>query len=99
MAKTEKEAYDGILSHIQKQGGKFSDWYCGITKDIDARLFGDHKVPKKDHWYTYRECNNADAARGVEKDLLGKGCDGGTGGGGDDAVYVYAYLKTDVTAP
>ena len=99
MAKTAQEAYNEIFAHIQKQGGSFSKWYCGITENIQNRLFGDHKVPKKDHWYVYRQCVNNNAARSVEKTLLDKGCDGGTGGGDDDADYVYAYLKTSLTEP
>ena len=35
----------------------------------------------------------------VEKALLEKGCDGNPGGGDDDAVYVYAYLKSSITEP
>lgn len=99
MAKTAQEAYDEILAHIQKQGGPFSDWYCGITENIKNRLFGDHNVPEKDHWRTYKQCVSSDAARNVEKALLDKGCDGGSGGGDADADYVYAYLKTSVTDP
>jgi len=99
MPKTAQEAYNEIFAHIQKQGGLISKWYCGITEDIQNRLFGDHKVPKKDHWYAFRQCVNSDAARSVEKTLLDNGCDGGTGGGDDDADYVYAYLKTSVTEP
>ena len=99
MAKTDQEAYNDITQHIAKQGGKHSSWYCGITGDIESRLFGDHNVPKKDHWYIYRECNNATSARNVEKTLLNDGCDGGSGGGDDNAIFVYAYLKTSVTEP
>ena len=99
MAKTAQEAYDEMLAHIQKQGGSFSSWYCGITENIENRLFRDHNVPKKDHWFIHRRCINNDAARNAEKALLDKGCDGGAGGGDEDADYVYAYLKTSVTEP
>ena len=99
MAKTAQEAYDEILTHIQKQGGSFSKWYCGITENIQNRLFGDHNVPEEDHWYAYRQCTTSNAARDVEKAFLDHGYDGGTGGGDDDAVYVYVYLKTPITEP
>ncbi len=99
MAQTAQEVYDEILVHIQKQGGSFSSWYCGITANIKSRLFGDHKVPEKDHWFMYRQCVSNAAARSVEKALLDKGCDGGPSGGDVDADYVYAYLKTLVTEP
>lgn len=99
MARTAQEAYEEILAHIRKQGGTFSNWYCGITANIESRLFGDHGVPRKEHWFAYRECTSSEGARNVEKAFLGHGCDGGTGGGDDTAVYVYAYLKTSITKP
>lgn len=99
MAETSQKAYNEILAHIQKQGGSFSSWYCGITENIKDRLFGDHNVPEKGHWYAYRQCINSYAARSVENTLLDHGCDGGSGGGDADADYVYAYLKTSVTDP
>jgi len=80
-AATAQEAYDGILAHIQKQGGSLSSWYCGITENIKSRLFGDHNVPEKGHWYTYMRCEDSGPARSVEKALLDYGCDGGSGGG------------------
>lgn len=99
MAKTAQQAYDDIVAHIAKQGGSYSDWYCGITSNIEERLFDDHKVPKKDHWRIFCECVDSESARSVEKTLLNQGCDGGTGGGDDSSIYVYAYLKTSITNP
>ena len=99
MIKTSQETYNEILVHIQKQGGTFSSWYCGITENIQNRLFGDHNVPQKDHWFIHKQCENTANARSVEKAFLDKGCDGGPGGGDSDAVFVYAYLKTSVTNP
>lgn len=90
---------DEIGAHICKQGGVLSSWYVGVTENIDQRLFGDHRVPRKDHWRSYRKAVSSGAARAAEKALLNWGCDGGTGGGDNGAVYVYAYLKTAVTNP
>lgn len=98
MAKTAQEAYDSILAHIKKQGGSYSSWYCGITENIKNRL-RDHNVQEKGHWLARIECTSSKAARDVEKALLDLGCDGGPGGGDDDAIYAYAYLKTSVTNP
>ena len=98
-AKDAKTILVEMQAHIRQQGGKPSDWYAGVTSDIEQRLFTEHKVPKKDHWYIYRRALTADDARAVEKAFLDSGCDGGTGGGQDDAVFVYAYLKTPVTDP
>lgn len=97
MAKTAQDAYNDTLSHIQSQGGPLSNWYCGITSNISNRLFGDHNVPEENHWFIFRECVNSEAARAVEKALLDQGCDGGPGGGDNSSVYVYAYLKSNIT--
>ena len=76
-----QQVYDEILAHIKKQGGAYSQWYCGIASDWEDRLFNDHNVPKKDHWYIARQCYDDSDARAVEKDLLELGCDGAPGGG------------------
>ncbi len=98
-AQDAQTAYNEIVANINKQGGSYSNWYCGITSDMESRLFGDHKVPRKDHWYSYRTCHNDTDARAVETALIKLGCDGHEGGGDQTAIYVYAYLKTAVTAP
>lgn len=90
---------DEIAEHILKQGGQTSSWYAGITSDVDQRVFGDHSVPRKNHWRIHRKAMSADHARAAEKSLLDWGCDGGSGGGDDSAIYVYAYLKSPKTRP
>jgi hypothetical protein len=99
VASTAQQAYDDIVAHIKSQGGPYSQWYCGIASDIQFTLFERHNVPKKDHWRIHRDCVSDQAARVVEKALLEIGCDGGAGGGDENSVYVYAYLKTSVTDP
>ncbi len=94
-----QQALDEITAHINKSNYSCSDWYAGITSDIDQRLHGDHKVPRKDHWFAHRTTDTANDARAVEEALLKSGCDGGTGGGDATARTVYAYLKTQDTAP
>jgi len=98
-AQDAQTAYNGIVANINKQGGLYSEWYCGITSDLESRLFGDHKVPRGDYWRSFRKCHNDTDARAVEAALVKLGCDGGGGGGDRTTVYVYAYLKSDVTAP
>lgn len=88
-----------ISTHIRKQGSNLSSWYVGITKDIDQRLFGDHNVPKDNHWRAHRIAISSNDARAAEKALINWGCDGGTGGGDNSAVFVYAYLKSPITNP
>lgn len=94
-----QQAHDEITAHIEKLGQPYSEWYAGITSDVDQRLHGDHGVPKENHWYSYRSVDSAAGARGVEQALLDAGCDGGSGGGDTDSRIVYAYLKTSDTNP
>ncbi len=65
MAKSEQEIIDEMVDQISQEGGLFSTWYTGITFDIDSRLFGDHKVPRKNHWYIYRGAQSNVAARNI----------------------------------
>ena len=96
-AKTAQSIYDEMVAHIEGEGRRASTWYAGITGNIEQRLFGDHRVPRKDHWYIYREANSAQSARSIESALTRYGCDGGGGGGDEDSVWVYAYKKTGET--
>lgn len=99
-AQSDGVVYDQIVAHIKKQNGPYSSWYCGITQDPKQRLHSDHQVPEENYWWIFRECHSDKDARGVEADLLNLGCDGGSGGGDQDAVFVYAYLKkAGVTNP
>ncbi len=84
-----KEIHDHLVNGCG--GGNYSDYYVGITKDIEDRLFGAHKVPKKGHCYIYREAFNDTDSRAVETHYLYKGMQGGDGGGDDESVYVYVY--------
>ena len=98
-ATAQKSVLDEIVAHIRSQGGSVSSWYAGITENIEDRLFGAHRVPRKNHWFIYRDAGSEAQARSIEKALLDWGCDGGPGGGDRDATIVYAYLKTPSTNP
>ncbi len=90
-----QEIYDHLVNGCN--GGNYSDYYIGITKDIDERLFGAHKVPKKGHCYIYREAINDTDARTIEKYYLDKGMHGGDGGGDEESVYVYVFKISNDT--
>jgi hypothetical protein len=96
---TAKEVYDKIVARINKQGGAYSSWYCGIASAWEYRLFDEHQVPREDHWWVACQCYDNESARNVEKALIELGCDGGVGGGDDTTVYVYAYLEGTMTMP
>lgn len=96
---TSQEIVVAIDSHFRESNYNYNMWYVGITSDIDSRLFGDHKVPNKDHWFIYRQADSAAIARQVESHFLKLGMDGGTGGGVISSRYIYVYLKTSITNP
>ena len=95
--KTKEVIIEEINSHIDKCDGTYAEWYVGITEDLKERLFNGHKV--KDA-YIYREAEDSKTAREIEKYFIEViGTDGGTGGGDEDASFVYAYLKQSHTEP
>lgn len=96
-SKTALQIFNEITHYINSHPYNTSDWYAGITQDINQRLFDDHNVSKGTVWWIYRSAANSGDARWIEQKLLEWGCDGGSGGGNYDAVYVYAYLKTSNT--
>ncbi len=82
-----------ITDHLVKGcgGGYFSDYYVGITKDVQQRLFGEHNVPRKGYCYIFRKTYSEDVARQIERYFLDKGMKGGGGGGDGQSVFVYVY--------
>lgn len=74
-----------------------SHWYVGITRNPQQRLFSEHQVNQNGLWI-YNVTNNTREARLIESTMLDLGYSGGTGGGDEDAIYVYCYLKTKNTA-
>lgn len=87
-----------INSHLQKSAKKFySDFYVGITNDIERRLFEEHKVSKENAWWIYRVADTKAVAQAVEEYFLDKGMRGDTGGGTEDTTYVYCYEITNYT--
>ena len=86
-----------VKEHVQKCGGSYLEWYCGVAADPRGRLFNDHNVSEKDGSWIYRACANSDEAREIEEHFLDAGMKGGSGGGGDDTTAVYAYKITSST--
>jgi hypothetical protein len=60
---TAQDAYNEIVAHIGKQGGPYSGWYCGVACDWDNRLFGEHQLPRRDHWWIARQCYDDESAQ------------------------------------
>jgi len=93
---TKEEIKKEILAYINKWGGVFSNWYAGIAKDPRDRLFKDHNVEYEGAWI-FRGCVSSRIARELEVELIELGCDGGSGGGDKETVFIYAYLISDKT--
>ena len=96
--KSKEALFDEFLFHMGQHdpaGGSDTDpssWCVGITSDVERRVYGEHSAPRDGTTLTRRAASSADA-RWVEKELLDLGSDGAPGGGDDDAVYVYAFIK------
>lgn len=88
-----------IDNHLERSSKEYySDFYIGITDNVEERLFGFHQVPRKGHWYIWRPADSAEDARRIERYYLAQGMDGNTGGGDEDTRYVYCYeIKEGVT--
>lgn len=100
MAKSKDQIISDFEEHISKSGARYySEWYVGIAADAKSRLFDDHNVSEKNHWWIHRKATSSSIARAVEKYFLDKGADGGPGGGSDNSVHVYGYKKGKQTDP
>jgi len=88
-----QKAFDDIIAYVKSQRKYYQSWYCGITSDIETRLFGEHGVSREGVWI-HTNCDTAADARAVEKALIENGFQGGSGGGDQRSNIVYAYLIT-----
>lgn len=51
MAKDFQTIIDEINDHLSKSGKRYySDFYIGITNDVERRMFSEHNVPKESTW-------------------------------------------------
>ena len=93
-----KKIIADIKDYIIECGGSYSDWYAGITGDIDQRLFVEHNVKKKGGAWIFFKASSSVIARKIEKYFIDN-CKtkGGPGGGDDDSVNIYAYKITKYT--
>ena len=93
-----QSAYNDIVAHIEKQSGQYETWYVDITSNWKNTIFKEHKVPPKGYWWMVRQCFTSVAARSVKESLVELGCEAGSNSEDNrTVVYVYAYLKSDIT--
>lgn len=94
MNQQENQIVSEIVQYIQQSNTPYTDWYIGITEDVQIRLFVDHAVNKETDYWIYRKCFTADQARIIEQDIIiNYHTDGGSGGGSENSKFVYAYKK------
>ena len=93
-----QSAYNDIVAHIEKQSGKYDTWYVDTTSDWKNTIFKEHKIPPRGYWWMVRQCFTPVAAKSVKESLVELGCEAGSNTEDSrSVVYVYAYLKIDVT--
>lgn len=85
-----------ILNAVNRiPGTEHSDFYVGITNNIERRL-SEHKITKKD-CLRILEATNRGEAEMAEIVLIHSGFEGHQGGGTDDTNFMYCYQITDKT--
>lgn len=95
---TKNEIISNIDNHLQKSGKRYySEFYIGITNDVERRLFNEHNVNRKTMWWIYCTANSKTIAQEVEEYFINKGMQGNTGGGSDDSRIVYCYAVGPTT--
>lgn len=87
-----------IETYMSKFDGDYSDWYVGITKDIDEELFKLHKVDENGIWISFG-ADTDEIAKKVEGYLLDKKTDGNPTELEENVRIVYVYKKNSQTNP
>ena len=98
MGNTYNEIIAKIDAHLQKSGGgQYSDFYVGVAKNAENRLFNEHLVLKKGQWWIYIPADSPETARKVEQHYLNLGMRGGNNATEKNAYKVYCYAVTPLT--
>ncbi len=98
MKYTQNQIIAAIDAHLQESTKQYySDFYIGITNDVNRRLFTEHNVDRDNAWWIYIDAIDKATAQAVEEHYFGQGMNGDTGGGTDDSTYVYCYQISNST--
>lgn len=102
MEKVTTATKKGIIDYLEDKfrttciGEFYSDYYVGITNDINRRLFEEHKVDHYScHWF--HETSSREIADEIEGHFIAKGMKGHQGGGNKESVWIYIYRITPKT--
>lgn len=96
---TYERIVNGFAKYVRDCHGIYSDWYVGITNDVERRMFGEHGVDRAVDAWIYDTAHNSVVARQVEQYFINSGMKGGSGGGDNTANVVYAYQMNNRTKP
>ena len=87
-----------IETYMSKFEGDYSDWYVGITKDLDEGLFKLHKVEENGIWISFG-ADTDEVAKKAEKYFFDKKTEGNPIDLEEDTRIVYVYKKNSNTTP
>lgn len=92
MAESKENIIKAFDEHLQKSGRRFySEFYVGITDNVQRRLFQEHNVNQDTMWWIYSTAESKEIAAEIEQYYLDKGMKGHPGGGNDSSTKVYCY--------
>lgn len=87
-----------IETYMSKFEGDYSDWFVGITKNLDEGLFELHNVEDAGIWISFG-ADTEEVAKRVEKYFLEKNTDGNPKELQENARIVFVYKKNSKTTP
>lgn len=92
MPSTKQQILNDIKTHIQSNGGEYSDWHVGICSNIRHKLSGQDKAK---HLFVARQAYSSYVAAEVLDYFVNKfGTDGSIGADNNTADIIYAYRKS-----
>ena len=87
-----------IETYMSKFEGDYSDWYVGVTKELEEGLFQLHGVEENGIWISFG-ADTEEVAKKVENYFLDKKTDGRPSKIEENSRIVYVYKKTGTTNP
>ncbi len=87
-----------IETYMSKFEGDYSDWFVGITKNLDEGLFQLHKVEETGIWISFG-ADTEEVAKKVERYFLDKKTDGNPKALEENTRIVFVYKKNSNTIP
>jgi hypothetical protein len=100
MARSRTEIIDDIEAYVARCGGRFGEWYVGVTAAPKRSLFTKHLVREKGDPWIGRIAKDEFEARDIAEYFVGtRGTQGSLGTKAESEFYVYAYQRRPHTKP